>query len=310
MRTPILEILPLPKSGKIGWPWKDSVPVLLADMPNGSPWPLISIVTPSFNQAEFLEETIRSVLLQGYPNLEYIIIDGGSQDGSVDIIKKYESWLAYWASEPDRGQCHAINKGFQRASGQIYAFINADDYYLPKAFEHVAASYKPGIGLWAGTTLQIGLDGVLKGERKPRSLAFDDVADWQVYWFRQPGCFFSKAVFEEVGGLDETLNYSLDFDLWLRMIRVSKGEIVNARLAVARNHPKMKTQIKCGKGFAEDRLVQIRNGAEDIAVKEMVKLYEQVESYENKLRPFITFINFLRRLKSLFLSKLLGIEYK
>jgi glycosyltransferase involved in cell wall biosynthesis len=95
----------------------------------GSRWPRISIVTPSLNQANYLEETIRSVLLQGYPNIEYIIIDGGSTDESVEIIKKYEKWLSFWISEPDKGQSHAINKGFSKASGEIYAYINSDDLY-------------------------------------------------------------------------------------------------------------------------------------------------------------------------------------
>ena len=292
--------LPLHLPYRIGWPWTEKSIQLPETMPDGSPWPRISIVTPSYNQGEFIEETIRSVLLQGYPNLEYIIIDGGSKDGSVDIIKKYEPWLAYWVSEPDQGQCHAINKGFQQASGQIYAFINADDYYLPRAFECVATSYKPGIGLWAGTTMQIGLDGVLKGERRPQSFVFEDVADWQSYWFRQPGCFFSKDVFEKIGGLDETLHYSLDLDLWLRILQVAKGEIVNEKLAVARNHPKMKTQNKGGLGFAEDRLVQIRNGAEGVAVSEIIRLYERVEKYDSTFRFFINLRRRLSRLKGFF----------
>src|SRR5215469_2917833 len=118
MRNARLADLPPPPAGHTGWPWTiESMPSPPART-DGSPWPTISIVTPSYNQGQFIEETIRSVLLQGYPALEYIIIDGGSTDQSVEIIKKYEPWLTYWISESDRGQSHAINKGFKRATGE------------------------------------------------------------------------------------------------------------------------------------------------------------------------------------------------
>src|SRR5258708_17032599 len=115
------QMVPLaaPPPGRTGWPWMTTLPSTAAPLLNGKPWPRISIVTPSYNQAEFLEETIRSVLLQGYPNLEYIIIDGGSSDGTVEIIRRYEEHLAHWVSEKDSGHANAINKGFQRATREI-----------------------------------------------------------------------------------------------------------------------------------------------------------------------------------------------
>lgn len=118
-----------PFTGKTDWPWVAQNERLSSRRPDGSLWPRISIVTPSFNQDKFIEETIRSVLLQGYPNLEYIIIDGASTDESVQIVKRYEPWLAYWASEKDEGQTDAIDKGFRRVTGEIMAYLNSDDVY-------------------------------------------------------------------------------------------------------------------------------------------------------------------------------------
>src|SRR5467141_2605988 len=138
MRCPTLAELPPPPAGRSGWPWTQETQSLPSGRADSSPWPRISIVTPSYNQGEFIEETIRSILLQGYPDLEYIVMDGGSTDGSVNIIKKYERWLAYWISENDRGQVHAINKGFSRASGVIYNWINSDDSLRPGALGFIA----------------------------------------------------------------------------------------------------------------------------------------------------------------------------
>src|SRR5687767_13410040 len=122
-----LKELPPPPSGKTGWPWTEQSPLLPAAMPDGRPWPRISIVTASYNQGLFIEETIRSILLQGYPNLEYVIMDGGSTDESVAIIKKYEQHLGFWVSEKDQGAADALRRGFEQVTGSILAYLNSDD---------------------------------------------------------------------------------------------------------------------------------------------------------------------------------------
>ena len=148
MTSPSIGELPLSPPGRKGWPWTEPSAPLPATLPDGRPWPKISIVTPSFKQGRFIEETIRSVLLQGYPNLEYIIIDGGSKDEPVEIIRKYERWLTYWVSEPDRGQSEAINKGMARATGEILAYINSDDYYAAGAFKAAVENLDASQAAW------------------------------------------------------------------------------------------------------------------------------------------------------------------
>jgi glycosyltransferase involved in cell wall biosynthesis len=179
-------------------------------------YPKITIVTPSFNQADYLESTILSVIGQHYPNLEYIIIDGGSTDNSVEIIKKYEKHLAYWVSEADNGQSHAINKGFKKASGDILAWINSDDMFLPGAFELMAKNIDSNIGISFGNCIHFKQEkGSLKSwgsDVKKMSMNNLELLDYII----QPSSFWTKEVWSTNGELREDLYYGFDWEWFLR----------------------------------------------------------------------------------------------
>lgn len=221
MRCPSLKDLPPPPSNKAGWPWVEASPPLPEKMPDGAAWPKISIVTPSYNQGDFIEETIRSVLLQGYPNIEYIIIDGGSTDRSAEIIKKYARWLTYWVSEKDRGQAHAINKGFEKATGEIIAWLNSDDIYFENLFEQVATRYAQSTKnrFWL-------VAGVEYLDQESGSA----VVDFQTPWYsimdwvnggaqiHQQGAFWSGQIQPQAGPLIENLHYGFDKEFFARLV--------------------------------------------------------------------------------------------
>jgi glycosyltransferase involved in cell wall biosynthesis len=209
----------------------------------------LTIVTPSFNQAAYLEQTIDSVLSQGYPNLEYIIIDGGSTDGSVDIIRKYERHLAYWVSEPDRGQSHAINKGLAHASGEILAYLNSDDFYLPGTFHAVADVFRshPETDLLHGRCRIVDEQGGKVGEHVGSITRYDEIVDvWGVWWnrrqFVQPEVFWSRRIAERVGPLREDLDFVMDYEYWLRILKAG-GNVrrIDRELTAFRRTPVQKS---------------------------------------------------------------------
>jgi hypothetical protein len=215
MRTPTLRDLPPPPAGKTGWPWtEESVPA--ADKLPGA-LPRISVVTPSFNQGCFLEETIRSVLLQGYPDLEYIVIDGGSTDQSVEIIQKYEKWLVYWVSEKDSGQAHAINKGFTRATGEISAYLNSDDVFCPNAFG-TAVSF---LNSRPEAALAYGDCQIIDELSKVNDLMLAPEFDLSELLFRcyipQPATFWRQAKMKAAGDFNAGMHFAFDYEMWLRM---------------------------------------------------------------------------------------------
>lgn len=215
-------------------------------MEDGSSWPKVSIVTPSLNQAEFIEETIRSVLLQGYPNLEYLVIDGGSTDGSIEIIQKYAPWLAYWVSETDRGQSEAINKGFQHSTGEIMAWLNSDDIYYPNALGTAASSL-----LQSESEILIGSKNkvrVQEGQSQfvsrasphsgPSIHAFPIFSNGRVenFQFIQSSMFWRRSIWRKTGELDERYHYSMDREWCLRALAngaaLLTSEYVLSRMAL------------------------------------------------------------------------------
>lgn len=219
--------------------------------------PKISIVTISYNQSKYLEDTILSVLNQNYPNLEYIIIDGGSNDGSVDIIKKYAHRLHYWVSEPDNGQYHAVQKGFSKCTGEILAWINSDDKYLPTAFETVAEVFKvfPDVNWLMG----------IPGEFTENGLAINRIslpwARWSKHRFltndfqfiQQESTFWRKKVWEEAGGkMDTSVKYAGDMELWARFFRKEKLYTVTSNLAGFRH----RNENQISKTFADEYLTE------------------------------------------------------
>ncbi|MCA1816152.1 MAG: glycosyltransferase [Acidobacteria bacterium] len=244
--------LPAPPAGREGWPWTVETPPPPASPRGGGEWLRVSVVTPSYNQGRFLEQTVRSVLLQGYPNLEYIVVDGGSTDESVRVIKKYEKFLAHWESGRDRGQSHAINKGFARSTGEIMCWLNSDDYFLPGALRAVAEALADGAGADAvvGHCVQVYADGRAPVEGKGEFESLTRLLEfWKGYRMHQPSIFWRRKVFERVGYLDESLHLTMDFDYWARAARHFPFANVDRALSCATYHDDAKT----GDGFARYR---------------------------------------------------------
>ncbi len=233
--TGLLKVLPESECPKTGWPWTEETDA--AAYAHRANWPKLTIVTPSYNQADFLEETIRAVLLQNYPNLEYIIIDGGSTDVSAAIIDKYSPWLSYRQSGRDEGQGNAINQGFSLASGNYYAWINSDDYYLKGTFLKVIERF-----IAANAAFVYGYNLNFNTE-KQRFEKINKVLPLSDYFIRlpslaQPSCFWAAEIHQPVW---EQLHCSLDYELWLRMLTGKKRSLIKEPLSVANIHADAKT---------------------------------------------------------------------
>jgi glycosyltransferase involved in cell wall biosynthesis len=315
---PSLAELPPSPVGKEGWPWTEA-PALNSE----APWPSISIVTPSFNQGRFIEETIRSVLLQGYSNLEYIIIDGGSTDESVQIIKKYSRWLKYWVTEPDRGQSHAINKGLEHCSGDIFNWINSDDLLVAGALHTVATVWNrtPNLVI-AGATVNFDANGS-EDLHSPNAITLENFIDWRKaekngWMWQQPSTFLPRADVARVGGVREDLRFSMDHFLMIDILQQCNVVYVSNILARFRLHSDSKTVSAGSLRFSLERLTKLRSMTdlhEYVSAKDLKQLqvsvlmtfaeqewdnkrfYSACQSYTKALAelPFLTIRIFIRR---------------
>lgn len=239
MRCPTLIELPPPPGAFRVWPWTRDTTALPPLMEDGRPWPLISIVMPSFNQGRFLEHALRSVLLQGYPRLEVIVMDGGSADQSREVLSRYAPWLKHWVSAPDRGPAHALNAGFGDAGGEILGVLNGDDFYLPGCLGTMAQAFAatPAADVMSGH----GYFATPSGD-----LGVETCSDaWNETRFRhgacvlvQPATFFRRAAFDRAGGFRENDRVCWDMELWADMAATgARFARVDAYLAAFRLHP-------------------------------------------------------------------------
>ncbi len=244
VKCPNLIDLPVPSvSCKTGWPWTEESNRLPDKRANGEEWPTISVIIPSFNQGRFIEETIRSILLQGYPRIEIIIIDGGSKDETVDIIKKYERWISYWVSEPDKGQSDALNKGISRATGEYIGWQNSDDIYLPNAFSTLimplidSSKYQLAFG-----NLVI-IDEHGNFIREQRFTKFSTICLMFEGWnISNQSAIWRKSLQDRIGLFNNKYNYEMDLDFFLRAAMFGDFKFIHKQIGCLRVHPQAKTQ--------------------------------------------------------------------
>ena len=264
-------------------------------------WPKISVITPSFNQGNFIEKTINSVLSQNYPNLEFIIIDGGSTDNSIEIIKKYENHLLYWVSEPDRGQSHAINKGLAKSSGEILTWLNSDDWYLPETLKKFATIFQnnPEVGMVVGAGRVGDLEGNEMHYIKPNTdMNLESLYDWMNGGdFLQPSSAFSRSALELSGPIDESIHIALDVDLWIRMAKKGVKFIsTNDLLSEALSHPNAKTTAFEKLMLLDCAMVITQHGGRQHVEKQLTQLINKYCWYEKNYQAIINnpVIKFLR----------------
>ena len=265
-------------------------------MPDLSDPPKVSIVTPSFNQGRFLEESIRSVLEQDYPNIEYILVDGGSKDNSVEVIKKYQDRFAWWVSEKDSVHADALNKGFSHATGEILAWLNSDDVYFPHAVSEAVEILKshPGVGMVYGDADLIDDSGATVGRFASKQTSYRQMLRGSVH-IPQATTFWRANLWRQIGPLDLSLFYSFDYDLWVRLAKASQILYVPRRWAKFRIHRAGKTIVNDDRNYPDMLRVLEREGGSWFSILRMRMIARKVLyswlpwKFRLRLRRLLTF---------------------
>jgi glycosyltransferase involved in cell wall biosynthesis len=287
MRCPTLNELPAPPAGKTGWPWREESRQLPETKADGTQWPLITVVTPSFNQGEFLEATIRSILLQGYPNLEYVVLDGGSRDDSVDIVRKYGHWLKHWSSGPDSGQSEAINRGLEMGSGVLATWVNSDDMLARNALVESAPRFSGESVVYIGTCLLIDAAGTTLSSHSGRVHTFEDLVRIRTVWrsrghIVQPEVLFPRALALAVGGLDAANHSTMDYELWGKfMLAGATFQYTGVPFGIFRVHPAQKTNniVRQTRSLLDTAAKLVRDSSDCLSPPVREEVLRDLEAY-------------------------------
>jgi len=263
----------------------------------------ISIVIPTLNQGNTIEDTICSIINQDYPCYEIIIMDGGSVDATLDVIDRYRPYLAHVTSAPDKGQSQAINRGFERATGDIFAWLNSDDYYLPGALSKVVETFSdPSIEFLVGAGDVISIDHKFLRFIPERILNREALIDWKNdRWIMQQSCFWRSSLWQRVGGVDESLGLLMDYDLWFKFSSICQPAALNQKLGIMRYHPEAKTVKLRSKTNQELAYVYAKHGVYDELRSLVASLAEQNSDLEAQLWTIKSSLLF-RLIKRLYLS--------
>ena len=252
--------------------------------------PKISIVIPSYNQGQFLEETILSIVNQQYPNLELFVVDGASKDNSVDIIKRYESHITWWVSEKDKGQSEAINKGFVKATGEIISWLCSDDLLMPGSLKHIASHFESAsekIGLIHGGAI------VFEAEKIKETRLTYQVPNKEAYLgrmvFPQPAAFFHRSWIEKIGRLNEELHYGMDYDFFLRLALVCDFLPINDMFAKYRLHQQSKSVSESNK-FIGDWKKSFVNLCKNLQWTDEIEYLNKTGLFNEELSYFKTYL--------------------